>query len=334
MAKSADAFRTISEVAEWLETPAHVLRFWESKFSQVKPVKRAGGRRYYRPGDMELLGGIKRLLHDEGMTIKGVQKLLRDRGVAHVSALSPRAIGGEDDAIAEAMETDATETANDGAETALIADAPFAENAEPSAAEPATVLPFRSAQPETAPAPDDAPAEPGPTPEPRTEPRVEQRDQVPEPEAEDHQDTLAVSGEATLPPSADDTADETDSAPAQNADLDTAESPPPAESDAGIVSETDDAPVQSDNPVSEQPPEADAPAENTDLPAKSEPQAPRPLSVDVPADPDDDDDDFPKTFGLLAKAASRTTPIDADAAKEIVPLLQRLSDWARANRQG
>ena len=63
MAKSADAFRTISEVADWLEVPAHVLRFWESKFSQVKPVKRAGGRRYYRPADMRLLAGIKILLH-------------------------------------------------------------------------------------------------------------------------------------------------------------------------------------------------------------------------------------------------------------------------------
>ncbi|MCA1334188.1 MerR family transcriptional regulator [Pseudooceanicola marinus] len=89
MPKSADAFRTISEVAEWLGTPAHVLRFWESKFTQVRPVKRAGGRRYYRPSDMELLGGIKRLLHEEGMTIKGVQKLLRDRGIAHVAAMSP-----------------------------------------------------------------------------------------------------------------------------------------------------------------------------------------------------------------------------------------------------
>lgn len=89
MPKSADAFRTISEVADWLETPAHVLRFWESKFAQVKPVKRAGGRRYYRRSDMELLGGIKRLLHEEGMTIKGVQKLLRERGTAHVAAMSP-----------------------------------------------------------------------------------------------------------------------------------------------------------------------------------------------------------------------------------------------------
>src|SRR6056297_3561701 len=88
MGKSADAFRTISEVADWLETPAHVLRFWESKFSQVKPVKRAGGRRYYRPTDMLLLGGIKKLLHDDGMTIKGVQKVLREQGVKHVAALS------------------------------------------------------------------------------------------------------------------------------------------------------------------------------------------------------------------------------------------------------
>ncbi|MGK7663679.1 MULTISPECIES: MerR family transcriptional regulator [unclassified Marinovum] len=87
--KSPDAFRTISEVADWLNTPAHVLRFWESKFSQVKPVKRAGGRRYYRPADMTLLGGIKKLLHDDGMTIKGVQKILREQGIKHVSAMSP-----------------------------------------------------------------------------------------------------------------------------------------------------------------------------------------------------------------------------------------------------
>lgn len=87
MSKSPDAFRTISEVAEVLDTPAHVLRFWESRFSQVKPVKRAGGRRYYRPSDMALLAGIRKLLHDDGMTIKGVQKVLREKGVKHVSAL-------------------------------------------------------------------------------------------------------------------------------------------------------------------------------------------------------------------------------------------------------
>lgn len=87
MTKSADAFRTISEVAEWLDTPTHVLRFWESKFSQVKPVKRAGGRRYYRPADMELLAGIKKLLHEDGVTIRGVQKILREQGVRHVVAV-------------------------------------------------------------------------------------------------------------------------------------------------------------------------------------------------------------------------------------------------------
>lgn len=88
MDKSPDAFRTISEVAESLDTPAHVLRFWESRFPQIKPVKRAGGRRYYRPSDVALLTGIKRLLHDEGLTIRGVQKILRDQGVRHVAGLS------------------------------------------------------------------------------------------------------------------------------------------------------------------------------------------------------------------------------------------------------
>lgn len=86
--KSPDAFRTISEVADWLGVPTHVLRFWESRFSQVKPVKRAGGRRYYRPADMELLGGICHLLHEDGLTIRGVQKMLREHGVKHVSEMS------------------------------------------------------------------------------------------------------------------------------------------------------------------------------------------------------------------------------------------------------
>ena len=88
MGKSAEAFRTISEVAEWLGIPTHVLRFWESKFTQIKPVKRAGGRRYYRPKDMLLIGGIRKLLHEDGMTIKGAQKVLREKGVKYVASLS------------------------------------------------------------------------------------------------------------------------------------------------------------------------------------------------------------------------------------------------------
>ena len=85
-AKSAGAFRTISEVAAALDVPQHVLRFWESKFSQVRPLKRGGGRRYYRPEDIELLRAIRGLLYDDGYTIKGVQKLLREGGVKAAQA--------------------------------------------------------------------------------------------------------------------------------------------------------------------------------------------------------------------------------------------------------
>ncbi|NOR63115.1 MAG: MerR family transcriptional regulator [Rhodobacteraceae bacterium] len=85
--KSAQAFRTISEVADLLDVPAHVLRFWETRFSQIQPVKRGGGRRYYRPEDIALLRGIQDLLHVQGMTIKGVQKVLKDRGLKHVMGI-------------------------------------------------------------------------------------------------------------------------------------------------------------------------------------------------------------------------------------------------------
>ena len=80
MDKSPDAFRTISEVAEDLDLPQHVLRFWETRFTQIKPMKRGGGRRYYRPQDVELIKGIRHMLYEQGYTIKGVQKLLRDNG--------------------------------------------------------------------------------------------------------------------------------------------------------------------------------------------------------------------------------------------------------------
>ena len=102
MDKAPDAFRTISEVADHLETPAHVLRFWESRFPQIRPVKRAGGRRYYRPADVALLTGIKRLLHDEGLTIRGVQKILREQGVRHVAGLSGDVLPDDIDQNAEA----------------------------------------------------------------------------------------------------------------------------------------------------------------------------------------------------------------------------------------
>ena len=84
MDKAPEAFRTISEVSEDLDVPKHVLRFWESRFSQLRPMKRGGGRRYYRPEDIALLRGIRRLLYEDGYTIRGVKKLLRERGVEFV----------------------------------------------------------------------------------------------------------------------------------------------------------------------------------------------------------------------------------------------------------
>jgi len=83
--KSPEAFRTISEVAIELDVPQHVLRFWEGRFKQVRPLKRAGNRRFYRPDDVHLLRGIRTLLYHEGYTIKGVQKVLRERGYRHVA---------------------------------------------------------------------------------------------------------------------------------------------------------------------------------------------------------------------------------------------------------
>ncbi|MCF6369953.1 MerR family transcriptional regulator [Rhizobium halophilum] len=88
MDKGPDAFRTISEVAEDLDLPQHVLRFWETRFPQIKPMKRGGGRRYYRPEDVDLLKGIRHLLYDHGYTIKGVQKLLKTNGNKFVAAIA------------------------------------------------------------------------------------------------------------------------------------------------------------------------------------------------------------------------------------------------------
>ena len=87
MDKAPDAFRTISEVAEEVNVPQHVLRFWESRFAQIKPLKRGGGRRYYRPEDIDLLRGVRHLLYGEGYTIRGVQRILREEGLAFVQSV-------------------------------------------------------------------------------------------------------------------------------------------------------------------------------------------------------------------------------------------------------
>jgi DNA-binding transcriptional MerR regulator len=101
--KAPDAFRTISEVAQDLDIPQHVLRFWETRFSQIKPMKRSGGRRYYRPDDVDLLRGIRRLLYGEGYTIRGVQRILKEHGIKSVQNLADSSAAVSFGALEEAI---------------------------------------------------------------------------------------------------------------------------------------------------------------------------------------------------------------------------------------
>jgi DNA-binding transcriptional MerR regulator len=101
--KAPDAFRTISEVAADLDIPQHVLRFWETRFTQIKPMKRSGGRRYYRPDDVDLLRGIRRLLYGEGYTIRGVQRILKEHGIGSVQRLADASAVANFGAIEEAV---------------------------------------------------------------------------------------------------------------------------------------------------------------------------------------------------------------------------------------
>lgn len=316
MAKSAEAFRTISEVADWLGSPAHVLRFWESKFSQVKPVKRAGGRRYYRPADMLLLGGIKKLLHDDGMTIKGVQKILREQGVKHISDLSPPL---EDEAAdAGAIEGHATEVAQP----------------ETAAADSAQVLQFQREETDREPAsehraaPDDVPAEAGIRPaaseprEPAATPKAAnvtgdtaspvdaRRDDaaepaVPEPAAAKH----------AAPPEAEQSAETTASEPAREPESAPAEAPDtPAAADENRLTDipaflhrTAPAakPASEEDEVKAVEKTGDS-SESEAARAKSEsetPPPPRPAIIKLPPDPADDAVDAPP--GLLAALAAR-----------------------------
>jgi|GEM_PF-815928 len=148
--KSADAFRTISEVSDLIGTPAHVLRFWETKFGQIRPVKRAGGRRYYRPADVALIDGIRRLLHDDGMTIRGVQKILREKGQRHVMGLSRFAEG-----LAGAAQHPPAGAQADATAPATAVDAPddgpaqdAASGAAPGTSEDAAAMPEPKPDPE------------------------------------------------------------------------------------------------------------------------------------------------------------------------------------------
>ncbi|MCU0905129.1 MAG: MerR family transcriptional regulator [Tabrizicola sp.] len=166
MDKSPDAFRTISEVADHLDTPAHVLRFWESRFPQIKPVKRAGGRRYYRPSDVALLTGIKRLLHDEGLTIRGVQKILRDHGVRQVAGLTDDSVSLDDLALTagadRAVQPAPVEEVVEAGFIAIDDPEETEPQARPAAAPPAAAsgLPLFDAPPAFAPATASPPSAP------------------------------------------------------------------------------------------------------------------------------------------------------------------------------
>lgn len=140
--KSQAAFRTISEVADELEVAQHVLRFWESKFPQVRPLKRGGGRRYYRPEDIELLRDIRSLLYDEGYTIKGAQKLLRQRRAKPAPAAKPAAATAQPQL--EGTAPAASSTASPPAAAAPAADAPSPEPA-PAADAPVADAPTANA---------------------------------------------------------------------------------------------------------------------------------------------------------------------------------------------
>ncbi len=128
MQKGPDAFRTISEAAEELGVPQHVLRFWETKFSFIRPMKRAGGRRFYRPHDLTVLAGVRDLLHKEGYTIKGVQKLYRDQG-------SKRLVAGADGPVPDIVPAMAPDRAP---ETAPVVATPAPQPSAPHAALPLT----------------------------------------------------------------------------------------------------------------------------------------------------------------------------------------------------
>jgi DNA-binding transcriptional MerR regulator len=160
--KAPDAFRTISEVAEDLDVPQHVLRFWETRFSQIKPMKRGGGRRYYRPDDVDLLRGIRHLLYGEGYTIRGVQRILKENGIRFVQSVWQEGAAQPKQRPAEDEDDAASDVAVDNGETerrmfgllptlrgdAVDEDARVLERREPPLAEMPRVQPLaRAPQP-------------------------------------------------------------------------------------------------------------------------------------------------------------------------------------------
>lgn len=311
MGKSADAFRTISEVADWLETPAHVLRFWESKFSQVKPVKRAGGRRYYRPADMRLLGGIKKLLHDDGMTIKGVQKLLRDQGVKHVSDMAPALDDGLQDATEASISLDAVDqTPPDGAQVLEFARSPVkSDPAETTEPDPDTPDPDPQDQPREPELFGDTESE---TADPETPPEQTSPEQTPPdnptPPPDDSDDAEADQPETPVSP---------DSLAAQDDQPETPATP------AFRHHSAEDALAPSEDSIEDAPeqPTGESDAETPgDAPAPA-PSAPKPNIIELA---DDASDTVEAGLGVLSKLCGLSSPRDADTAKQLEQVAHRL----------
>ncbi|WP_372615084.1 MerR family transcriptional regulator [Aquicoccus sp.] len=330
MGKSADAFRTISEVADWLETPAHVLRFWESKFPQIKPVKRAGGRRYYRPADMALIGGIKKLLHDDGMTIKGVQKILRDQGVKHVAALSPPIDGETPQGDGDTIEATATPGVTAPEESATVlpfqpVNRPADESQEPAPErlDDAADADQQGQRAATPPAPDASP----PLPDDATEAGTAESDLDAGTAAEDVDATERPAAATPEPRDPTDAPEVADEAPAAPAPEDTGKpATVPAFLRRGAPSPDAAPPLTA--PQHDPRPEAgiesrpDSPPGAADTPPEPEPL--RTAQIDVPPDPDDDSITAPP--GLLATIAARKgRPLAPEARSELRALRDRLA---------
>lgn len=310
MPKSADAFRTISEVADWLETPAHVLRFWESKFSQVKPVKRAGGRRYYRPADMKLLGGIKKLLHDDGMTIKGVQKVLRDHGVAYVSDMSQPLGDAADDVPVDHREP------------------------EPPVSKPAILRPVTPADP--APIEDTVPAsQPDPKDTAKEAPRAVEPAPplpfVPDPEPEPVQNTApevetSTAAKQDPEPAAPVSAQPPEPEPQEKLNFPETAPPPPLPSFRQRRQQEDDPPASLTGATEEK-----KEVEETD---SGSPMIPEPvLPPRVIAVPDDPPDDIAADPGVLSRIARLPHPLTLAQAARLKELVKQLRSGAAAGHE-
>ena len=321
MPKSPDAFRTISEVAEWLEIQAHVLRFWESKFTQVKPIKRAGGRRYYRPNDMLLLGGIKRLLHEDGLTIKGVQKVLREEGMGHVAALSAPLDGVTQDDL------------DAGGDTIDMTPAPMHEDAEQT--HEGVVLPFEQRGSKAAkPAPVEAPETHAET---TSKPEVSAEDPPPLPTDEPTLDATEAEPEETTVAPADTSAEDGATLPGflrhpmTDAPVPPSDNTPDEAPDAAQTRTPDqDAPAPTIDSTPEAAPEdSTAEARNVEMPeinaAPEDPvvASPKPRVIDLP--PLTAEEDFPAKPSVLS-AALLCRDLPEDSARDIAPLLSRLGE--------